>query len=410
MIILKITGRSEVFMEYEKHIRQLLSALSGFHGRFKKMFGQAALRIDSSTYLMTDLNVQLSTITEDNILICDMSSGELGTLFRRLPDANAIIVGCSQDTVNVSMREKDLPVMLEDLAQLTGPYLQIVPDLSPDNIVKAMNSSTVCLVRGVGVFAAASNPRKAVAGTQIVEKACEAQIHGEMIGGVIPIPEETAAASKKEFESDYVNRNESKDVAYMRFEEEDFSLRSQLIEGGKELVMRDLAYGSWGNLSVRLNDREMLITPSSMDYFDIKPEDIVRMDINTLEYGAQRIPSGTSGIHAAVYRELPDCSVIIHTHSNALAVFAACRAGFTITEPDMHNLIGDILVAGNDENIGLAENIAKTLTKTHAAIIPNHGAIFTGPSLDIVLAIAEAVELRARTLLNFDTRLDSAEE
>lgn len=399
-------------MNYEKTSRQLLNAMKSFHGRFKKMYGQTAIRLDDKTFLMTDHNVQLSAVTEDNLVICDINSGDIGALFRSLPDVNAIIVGCSQDTVSVSMRDSDVPVTLEDLAHLTGPYLKIVPDLSHDSIVKAMGESTICLIKGIGAFSAASNPRKAAAGIQIVEKACEAEVHGSMIGGTVPIPVEAAKACRAAFDEDYVSRNESAAVGYMRFDEKDFALRSSLIEYGKELVKRDLAYGSWGNLSVRLNTKEMLITPSSMDYFDIKLEDIVKVDINTLEYGDQRIPSGTTSIHAAIYRELPDCGAVIHTHSNALSVFAACDAGFAVTDPEMHQLIGDILVVNGAEpgSGDISDKVCEAMKKTHAAIIPHHGAIFTGPSLEIVLAIAEAVEMRARALLHFDARSDSTEE
>lgn len=399
-------------MDYDKGCALLLTALSGFHGRFKKMFGQAALRLDDNSYLITESNVQLSTVTEDDLGVCDISYGEIGEIFRRLRDVNAIMVGCSQDTVKVSLREEDIPVTLEDLAHLTGPRLQVIPDLSPDTIVRALADTSVCLVKGVGVISAASNPRKAVAGLHIVEKACEAEVHGEMLGGTIPLDQTDAVACRSSFRSDYVNRNESSEVAYMGFDEKEFACRSQLIDYGKKLVEQDLAYGSWGNLSVRLSEREMLITPSSMDYFDIKPEDIVKVSIDTLEYGNQRIPSSSCNLHAALYREIPDCNAVIHTHSNGLSVFAACNAGFAINDPDMRQLIGDILVAGTydpdaSENV---DSVVDTMRNTHAAIIPHHGGLFTGPSLEIVFAIAEAVELRARTILNFDTRTDAGNE
>ena len=395
-------------MTYEQGSDLLLTALGGFHGRFKKMFGQAALRLDADSYIMTGANAQLSTITESSLIVCDINSGELGEIFRSCSNINALIVGCSQDTTAVSDRASDLEVTLEDLAHLTGSHLRIIPDASAASIVPVLKETSVCLIRGLGALAAASNPRKAVAGIQIIEKACEAETHGEVLGGTIPIPADIAEECRSEFISDYVNRNESKEVAYMGFDEAEFALRSQLIDCGRALVDKDLAYGSWGNLSVRLNDHEMLITPSSMDYFDIKPEDIVRVDINTLIYGDQRTPSGTAPLHAALYREFPDIGSVIHTHSNALSVFAACHAGFALTDPSMHQLIGDILVTKPAKSFTqeLINVVTETMHNTHAAIIPNHGGIFTGPSPEVVLAIAEAVEIHARNLLGFAARTE----
>ncbi len=56
-----------------------------------------------------------------------------------------------------------------------------------------------------------------------------------------------------------------------------------------------------GNLSVRLNDHEMLITPSAMEYNRLRAEDIVKV-VNTLAFDhIQRVPSSEFDLHAAIY-------------------------------------------------------------------------------------------------------------
>ena len=164
-----------------------------------------------------------------------------------------------------------------------------------------------------------------------------------------------------------------------------------------------LVHGCWGNLSVRLNDEEMLISPSGMDYFDIRIEDIVRTSIETLEYGDQRKPSTESQLHAWMYKFLPDCGAIIHTHSNALCVLSALHAGFKIEDENLQKLIGDVLVSeyAPSGSTDLAKNALRSMLNTHAIIQPNHGALFYGPSLDVVLAIANAVEARAANLIGY---------
>ncbi|MBR0399853.1 MAG: class II aldolase/adducin family protein [Mogibacterium sp.] len=382
----------------------LLNAIKGFHGRFKKMYGQISLRLDESTYITTGGNKILSELTEDSFLVCDINTGDLGEIFRRCPKINAFIFGCSADTVKVSGRDSDVPVALEDLAMLTGSTLRIIPDVSPKTIVSLLKETSVALVRDSGAIACGSNLKKAVAGIQIVEKACEAEIHGKMLGGTSAIPAGLAELYKKRFADSYVNSNEEAQAGYTVSFENEFDLRNQLIEYGKELVRRDLSYGSWGNLSVRLNADEMLITPTSMDYFEIKIEDLVKVNIHTLEYERnQRQPSSETRMHAYVYSSFPECGSVIHTHSNGMSVFAACKAGFAIGDPVMHDLIGDVLVTRDEasESQALAEAVAEIFTRTHAAVIPHHGAVFCGPSLDVVFAIAEAVEHKARNLLDF---------
>ena len=394
-------------MDRDQAATMMTKALNGFHGKFKRMYGQLCVRVDSKTFLSTGGNKILAEITEDSYELCDINSGDLGEIFTKRSDINAILFGCSTDTVSVSEKGDVIPVTLEDLARLTGSELKVVPDVSASSIIAALKDTSVCLIRGAGAIAVGSNSRKAVAGIQIVEKACEAEVHGEMLGGTVPIEKALADGLRKDFISDYINRNEEPYAEYVKYDEEEFAVRSSLIEHGKDLVKRDLSYGSWGNLSVRLNDDEMLITPSSMDYFDIKIEDIVKINIHDLEYGNQRIPSTEVKMHAAAYRNLPDCKAIIQTRSNAISVFAACRAGFALGGGELQEIIGDVKVTdyalpGSDE---LGEAVVSTFRDTHACIIPHHGAVFYGPSLDVVLAIAEAVEMKARNLLSFDSVL-----
>ena len=402
----------EVIMDIEKAAERLTKAVKGFHGRFKIMYGQICIRIDKKTYLSTGGSKILAGILPEEYVVCDMREGWPGEIFRNKPDVNAVIFGISADTVSVSQDSDIIPVTLEDLARLTGSGLRVASDASPASILAALKNSDVCLIRGAGAIAACSNARKAVAAIQIAEKACEAEVHGKMLGGTVPIPSEAAERYRTNFFSDYTKRNEEAHVDFIGFDEDEFTARAKLVDFGTALVNHDLSYGSWGNLSVRLNDEEMLITPSSMDYFDIKVEDIVKVNINTLEYGSQRMPSSEVRMHAMAYRELPDCGAMMQTRSNAISVFAACEAGFRLGEGELQDLIGDVMVTryappGTAE---LAEAVVSTLKKTHACIIPHHGGVFFGPSPEVVFAIAEAVEFKARNLLNFDTSPQTEDE
>ena len=399
-------------MKYEQGAELMLAALGGIHGKFKKLYGQAAMRLDDNSYILSGGTGLLSDISADNLVVCNIMDGGLGEIFSMRKDINAVIFGITADMVSVSEAGVNVRTALEDLAQLTGPELKVLSDATPENIISALEDTSVCLVKGTGGIAMGSNIRKAVAGIQIVEKACEAEVHGKLIGGTVPIEAGLAESYRNEFRADYVNRNEQGKIPFIGFEEKEFELRSQLIDMGRELVKRDLSYGSWGNLSVRLNDHEMLITPSSMDYFDIKPEDIVRMDINTLAYGDQRVPSNESLMHATMYRRYVDCGAVIHTHSNGMSVFAACEAGFAAGHAEVKKLVGDTKVtkyarAGSSE---LAEAVADTMSDTHAAVIPHHGAVFTGPSLQVAFRIAEAVEVRARNILDFAGKASDEDE
>lgn len=399
-------------MDKERAVTELNNALKGFHGRFKRMYGQVCLRVDESTYLSTGGNKILCDTGEDSFELCNMSVGDLAEIFGAKADVNAIIFGCTPDIVKVSGESDVFRASLEDLAMLTGPVLQIIPDSSPASIIAALENSDICLIKGVGAVAACSNLKKAVAAIQIIQKSCEAEVHGEAIGGTVPLSDSEAESCRSIFLDDYVSRNESRNETYIGYDEEELRLRGQIMDYGKELIRSDLNYGSWGNLSVRLNDKEMLISPSSMDYFDVRLEDIVRVNIETLEHHGDRQPSGKCEMHAAVYREFPDCGAIINTYSNALSTFAACEVGFTVGSSELKNLIGDVHVAhySHSNRKNLPKAVTDVFKKTHACILPHQSGVFYGPSLEVVFAIAGAVEKRAQNLLNFDEPILKSDE
>ena len=400
-------------MNKETAVKSMLDALKGFHGRFKLIYGQVALRIDKETYLMSGGNKLFSEIVEDDLVICDIKDGDFADIFRSRPDINAFIFGCSPDTVTASNELDSLPTMLEDAAQLAGPSIPVASDSTPSSILTCLTSSNICFVKGTGAVAVGADTKDVVSGLHILHKACEAYIHGKMLGGNKPLDEKIAAKLKEEYTKNYIPTNdETAQVTYVGIDSDDFDQRNEVVDYGKNLIRDDLAYGKGGNVSMRLNEHEMLISPSSMDYFDTHVEDIVRVDIDTLEYGEQRIPSSDAALHAKMYQELPGCNAIIHTHSNACSVFAACEAGFAIPDENMRQLIGDVKVisyAPDDAELTI-NNTIETLSDTHAAIMPHHGAIFYGPSLEIVYEIAKSVEMVARNLLQYDVKAESDEE
>ena len=59
-------------MKYEQGAELMLDALRGIHGKFKKMYGQAALRLSENSYILSGGNALLSDISEENFGICDI--------------------------------------------------------------------------------------------------------------------------------------------------------------------------------------------------------------------------------------------------------------------------------------------------------------------------------------------------
>lgn len=386
----------------------LLKRSNAFQERYFTAYGQLVLRVNEETYISSRENLRLSKLTEKDFDLFDINTGDIGRIFSSRNDINAIVFICTEAAVRFSKENQTMQPALDDLAQIIGPDVTVCPDGTARTLLKALRNRRGCFVQGSGIIAVGDTIEEAIAGARILEKSAEAEIYSGKLNGLQYLDPTTAQELHKYYDGSYSKVNQKEKVDFISSGAEEFQLRNRIIDCGKDMSRSELVQGSWGNISLRLNPDTMLITPSGMDYFSIRTEDIVRMNIHDLKYGMQRKPSSEYRLHAALYRRYPECNAIIHTHSNGISAFAAAHAGFRISEPPMDQLIGDMHCSeyrtpGTDE---LCDSIMEAIEGSHACIIANHGAIFYGNDLDVTLAIANAVESRACNLLGFGQRAE----
>lgn len=177
----------------------------------------------------------------------------------------------------------------------------------------------------------------------------------------------------------------------MRMEKE----RSFLIEYGKKLVEQGLTKGTGGNLS--MFDREsglMAITPSGIDFFQIKPEDIVLMDLDGHVVEGDRTPSSEWEMHLLEYKNRQDLDAVIHAHTVWAAVMACLRWPL----PAAHYMIA---VAGKDVRCAeyasygtheLAVHALQGMADRRAVFLANHGILTGGASIQEAFNVLVQVE------------------
>lgn len=108
-------------------------------------------------------------------------------------------------------------------------------------------------------------------------------------------------------------------------------LKKHVCEANLELVKRGVVIYTWGNVSgVDRDSNLVVIKPSGVNYDDMKPEDMVVVDLATGDTvdGDYR-PSSDTATHLELYRALPSIGGITHTHSVNAVAFA--QAGKDIT-------------------------------------------------------------------------------
>lgn len=171
--------------------------------------------------------------------------------------------------------------------------------------------------------------------------------------------------------------------------------RERLLQAAALLTERRLIERTWGNLSLRLSDTEMLITPSGLAYDTLREDQLVAVDLRDGSYTGPVKPSSERGIHADAYRLRPQVNFIIHTHqyyASILSTAGAALTGFS------HPLLGKRVPCaayGLPGTKGLRRAVAAELTAwpdCRAFLLRGHGALCLGRDLEDAFAAAAALE------------------
>lgn len=169
-------------------------------------------------------------------------------------------------------------------------------------------------------------------------------------------------------------------------------------ELGRKMIPDGLAIGTAGNLSCRVGD-EVMISPSSIPYETIEPEDLWVLDLDgSVRRAGTGAVSSETPLHLAVYATT-DARAVVHTHSpEVVAVSASCDE-----LPAIHYAIvrlgGAVPVVGYERfgSQSLASGVAGALRDRSAAILQNHGAVTCGRHLEDAYEKALLLEWLART-------------
>ncbi len=174
------------------------------------------------------------------------------------------------------------------------------------------------------------------------------------------------------------------------------SMRRALVDTAKLAYREKLFSGTSGNLSILLEaERLMLITPTSVRYEQLSPEDIVLMQLDGTVVEGTHCPSSEWRMHAQVYARCPGILAQVHTHSPYATAFAAAHRAIPACLIEMTCFLGGTVPCADyappgTEAVGL--RCAEVLPGHGGCLLANHGVLAVGGSLQEALLRAEYIE------------------
>jgi L-fuculose-phosphate aldolase len=173
--------------------------------------------------------------------------------------------------------------------------------------------------------------------------------------------------------------------------------REVLVDTCSRLYERMLTVSAGGNVSIRLNESEILITPTGRNKGLLFSDDMVKMSMAGEVIGDGR-PSMEHKFHLALYRKNPNVNAVVHCHplyTTALAV-KGTKIKSDLT-PEGVLLLGDVpmidyYTPGSDELVKAVDAHSDAM----AMVLRRHGAITQGVDMEEAYDRMEELEFQAK--------------
>ncbi len=166
----------------------------------------------------------------------------------------------------------------------------------------------------------------------------------------------------------------------------EYELKKLMVDIGKRIWTRGYIAANDGNITVKLNDNEILTTPTGISKGFMTTDMMIKMNISgeILSRASNYKPSSEVKMHLEVYKERPDIKSVIHAHPPYCTSFAV--AGIPLDKcvlPEAIIVLGAVPITpyGTPSTREIPDSINPYIKTSDAVLLANHGALTLGSDL-----------------------------
>ncbi len=177
--------------------------------------------------------------------------------------------------------------------------------------------------------------------------------------------------------------------------------RRDVLATATHMARRRLVEGTAGNVSGRVDDGTVVVTPAALGYDVMALEDLVVVDLDGTVVEGTRAPTSEIDVHLATLRAFPEVGGVVHCHATYASMFAVAHRPMPAAIDELVVQIGGDVPVGTYRPSGseaLAIEVATHLADRSAVLMANHGLVTIGPSATDALHTALVVEHGAQVL------------
>jgi L-ribulose-5-phosphate 4-epimerase len=179
-------------------------------------------------------------------------------------------------------------------------------------------------------------------------------------------------------------------------------LKEEVYKLHLELPKNQLVVWTSGNVSARdPRTGYVVIKPSGVRYEDLRPEQMVVVDLDGQRIEGHLKPSSDTASHLYIYRHRPDVNGVVHTHSPYATAFAALGQPIPVYLTAMADEFGGPIPCAGFALIGgeeIGKQVVEHIGNSPAVLLKNHGVFTIGPTAEAAVKAAVMVEDVARTV------------
>ncbi len=171
--------------------------------------------------------------------------------------------------------------------------------------------------------------------------------------------------------------------------------RREICTAGRWIHARGYVASTDGNISVRLDSRRVLTSPTGISKGLMTPDDLVITDLKGRKVSGRREASSELAMHLLIYNRRPDIHAVCHAHPPVATAHAA--AGMALNKAILSELVialGCIPVAeyGTPGTQELSDSLEPLVPNFDAILLANHGVVTYGGDLLTAFHRMETVE------------------
>ena len=182
----------------------------------------------------------------------------------------------------------------------------------------------------------------------------------------------------------------------------EFKIKEQMCEIGRRLYAKGFAAANDGNITYRLNDKEILCTPTMVSKGYLKPEDICRVDYDGKQLAGTKKRTSEVLLHLAVYKNRPDINAVVHCHPPHATAFAVAHEPIPkCVLPEVEVFLGEVPIAkyATPGDQRLPNTIIPYVKDCNTILLANHGTVSWGTTLELAYFNTEIIDAYCRILI-----------